>query len=393
MADPVTLANAARYVYLAWSSFTGGGLNRQQRAAVDAARGAGYSIGVRGYRDPQGRVVSQRDVILAGGTILGTPTPTVPPPTTAPPGNFPVPQPQPQPNLPDRGRDLKRRQPNPRGPRVTPRKEPRPNIPRRPATPPSSPWEPPPQSRRFPGRIINPNLPYEVAARSVPLVWRIIGAAAGLLYPTPTSATDTILGRPPGSQRGPARRPRIRPRPDEPPQPIPQPPAAPIPRPAPQPPPVSVPLEVPQIWQRPIPTPTPVPAPAPTATSTPAGAPFNPLLLAPLALLFPTPGGRPSRLTDPLTPSNPLTPTPTPRPGAPPRVPPPKVPTPTLTPFQPPGVGSQPNRGNRCKPCRCKQPKKRKRKKREPRNVCYSGTFTETRTSTRKLRKRKIKCQ
>jgi hypothetical protein len=41
----------------------------------------------------------------------------------------------------------------------------------------------------------------------------------------------------------------------------------------------------------------------------------------------------------------------------------------------------------------CRERAKRKRKKREPRNVCYRGTFTETKRSTRKVRKEKIPCQ
>lgn len=41
----------------------------------------------------------------------------------------------------------------------------------------------------------------------------------------------------------------------------------------------------------------------------------------------------------------------------------------------------------------CRERAKRKRKKREPRSVCYRGTFTETKSSTRKVRKEKIPCQ
>jgi len=41
----------------------------------------------------------------------------------------------------------------------------------------------------------------------------------------------------------------------------------------------------------------------------------------------------------------------------------------------------------------CRERAKRKRKKREPRKVCYRGTFTETKSSTRKVRKEKIPCQ
>jgi hypothetical protein len=42
----------------------------------------------------------------------------------------------------------------------------------------------------------------------------------------------------------------------------------------------------------------------------------------------------------------------------------------------------------------CRERAKRKRKKkREPRSVCYRGTFTETKKSTRKVRKEKIPCQ
>jgi hypothetical protein len=41
----------------------------------------------------------------------------------------------------------------------------------------------------------------------------------------------------------------------------------------------------------------------------------------------------------------------------------------------------------------CRERAKRKRKKREPRSVCYRGTFTETKRSTRKMRKEKIPCR
>lgn len=42
--------------------------------------------------------------------------------------------------------------------------------------------------------------------------------------------------------------------------------------------------------------------------------------------------------------------------------------------------------------CKCK-PKKKDNKKRKEREVCYSGTFTETKKSTRKVRRRKVPCQ
>ena len=333
-----------------------------------------------------------REVFPAIFTPTVTPAPTIPPPTMPPPGNFPVPVPQPTPQLPDTPDRLGRREP--RTGKRTPggrRGESIRNSKKRPPsrgyeprqTAPRSPWEPPPQSRRFPGRIINPNLPYEVAARSIPVLWRILGAAGGLIYPSPTSATDTILGRAPGSQRGPTRRPRIRPRPDPDdallsPQPV----SAPLPRPTPQPP------------RMPQPATPPSSFPAPRPTSSPTSSPtFNPLLLTPLAFL-PRPSNNPRRLADPLTPTqpNPLTP-PAPRPSAPPRVPPRIVPPKGLTPFQTPGLGSQPQRNNRCRPCNCRQPKKKERKKREPRAVCYRGTFYETAKSTRKFRKEKIPCQ
>ncbi len=65
--NPVTVGVAVKYVGAAWNILSaGGGLNREQREAIEAARQAGYSTGVRGYRDPQGRVVSQKEVLRAG---------------------------------------------------------------------------------------------------------------------------------------------------------------------------------------------------------------------------------------------------------------------------------------------------------------------------------------
>lgn len=49
------------------------GFNREERAAADAARAAGYVHTRRGWRTPDGRLTLERDVLAAGRSILNTP--------------------------------------------------------------------------------------------------------------------------------------------------------------------------------------------------------------------------------------------------------------------------------------------------------------------------------
>jgi len=352
------------------------GFTATQQAQADAARAAGYDRTRAGWRDPDGRIVLERDVLRVGAGILAGPV--IAPPTI--PGTAPTPAPpQPQPTIGRRPppRDSKRPRRQPIRPGAGMRDQPQPRAPG--GYDPRATTRPP--EPKFPTRpTINPNLPYYEPPRIWgPLLTRLFGVGA-LFWPTPTASDDTIPGRAPGSSRGPERRPRIRPRPPvgAQPAPVPNPTIVSAPAPQPVPRPQPTPLELPEITVTtgPISLPQPATVPAPTPT-------VSPWLAAPLLLPFVMPS---PRLRDPLT-QQPLTP------GMPSSSSPPRIP-PTLTPVITAGLpfNSAPIPSN--DPCQQQRERERKkRKKRKPRAVCYRGTFTETQRSTLKRRKEQIPCR
>jgi len=145
----------------------------------------------------------------------------------------------------------------------------------------------------------------------------------------------------------------------------------------------------PQTAPRTAPAPTPRPAPAtrpggPVANpAPPVPRPAPPLPGPPIGLPVPPPAPRfglreLALLAEALSRGRAREPARAPAPNL--------VPREQLVP-QPPLTLSQ----SRVRECECPEPKKRK--PREPRSVCYSGTFTETRRGTRKRRKRKVPCK
>jgi hypothetical protein len=368
--NPVTVGVAVRTVGAAWNIITsGGGLNREQRAAIEAAQQAGYSVGVRGYRDPQGRVVSQKEVLRAGRAAqIALPD--------APPAARPA-DPGYRPDLTEkRIPPLKRPPPAPRPPTA--------RIPKIPG--------------RF-GRIIEGIVTVGGGILGSEAILRQIPPPAPKQPPPPP-----VNAAPPGASvpeigyRPPFVAPPAPKQP--PPPPVAQIPAAPLPAPAPP-----APIDTDRLGPLDVYTPyASIPAaPAPTGTVTPAPRTvlgLSPAQLAGLAvptllalLAGSSSGGR--RRRDPLTQPQPLAP------GGPtlglPFVP--GLPGSGLTPGGYPipspwpgggGLSFGPG-GSRTGECEC--PPKRKRKPKQAREVCYSGTFIERASGLSKTRKRKVPCR
>jgi hypothetical protein len=375
------------------------GLSPAERANIEAAAAAGWRRrpfrGRAAYFDPQGNLTTEKRVIEVGAAIRAGIAPTVPtqpgpvtspPPTAPPPIYYPTTQPQPKvpsPDIPESvKRQAKRSRENPRQQRrlkkrpVKPREVPK--VPKRPW------WQSPPAPEpkwRPPKPIIDPNLPYEVAARSRWAILGTIGAIlAGVLYPTPTASDDTIPGRPPGSQRGPLRRPKIRPRPPQQPKPSP----------------VEVPGRRPDIVSQPQPG-TPQ-RPKPTVESRPGPGPtFDPTQIP--APQLPTPSPRAWSIPKPLQYAAPflvpfLTPTSSSKPKPAPATAPTGAPSIPLTTFQPDRIDLPEPETDPCKRSRGQKDRKdRKRKKRKCTNPITSRrTFTRDGQKFRSIT-RKLQCQ
>jgi hypothetical protein len=146
----------------------------------------------------------------------------------------------------------------------------------------------------------------------------------------------------------------------------------------------------------PAPYTVPIPArPIPLSQVLSYALPFLPLLFPsaaarPSALTYGIPGVASPGLSTPgigVGPAQP--PLGNPFPGASPS----PVPAPNpLTALQPIAVPyAQPLTQTETDRCNCA--KKKPRKKPKDRTVCYSGTFTERRKGTNKIRKRKVKCK
>lgn len=352
-----TVIRAGFFAADALNRLIGGGLNRQERAAIQTARAEGYTRDRQGWISPDGVRMTERAVIAA----VGTRGPVMPPAGTAPPYQSPIGRPGPTPPTMPRGgtappyqspinADELRRYVEEQARRRAAEAARPPRFPRPP--------------------VVDPNA---TIARTVTSSARILsgvaGIIAGILYPTPTSSSDTIPGPMPGDSRGPTRRPVIRPRP---PLPVPgripdilAPPVPGIPAPVP-----AVPSE--PVLTSPQPTgPTFDPADMPTPTAPPAPTPATPSLprnwafLLPAVIPFLAPGS-----------------------SSPPRVP--------LTPTQPGALQSPltaAGPGN-CPPCRCNdQRDKRKRKKDRCTNpITNRRTYTRGRTKFRTIT-RKLQCR
>jgi len=363
--NPVTVGAAVRTVGAAWNIITsGGGLSRKERAAVEAAREQGYSIGARGYRDPQGRVVSQADVISAGkrpsepGYRPDLTEKRIPPLVRTPPPKVPK-----VPKLPGRaGRILDTAVAVAGGTGLFEAIRGGIDLIRERPLPAPSPKQPPPAP----------------------------------LPPAAAAPNETIGGRSPFYQPPGAK------------QPAPQP----VPRPLPPPsdtPGILVddgddmPIDTDRLSPIDVYTPyAAIPAPpAPSGAVTPAPRTvlgMSPAQLASLAvptllalLAGSSSGGR--RRRDPLTQPQPLAP------GGPtlglPFVPglPGSGLTPGSFPLPWPGGGGLSFGGGGSQTGECKCPPKRKRKPKQAREVCYSGTFIERASGLSKTRKRKVPCR
>lgn len=353
--NPVTVGAAVKYVGAAWNILTsGGGLSRAESEAVAAAKQAGYSVGVRGYRDPRGRVVSQREVIAAGQRAQIT-LPDAPAPRPSDPGYRP---------------DLTEK-------RIPPLNRPPPvKVPKVPKIP-----------GRF-GRIAEGIATvaggtglFEVIRGGIERV----GERDPMPPPPPrpaappaeASPNELIGGRSPFYAP-----PTIK---SPPPAPVPR-PAAPAPAPRPAAPDLTG-LEPINIY-----TPYVIPPAAPAPSVTSAAAPRSILGLSPaqlagiavptlLALLA---GGSRSRRRDPLT--VPQTPT---FPGLP------TIPglglTPGSYPLPFPGGGFSGGGLSSSGTCEC--PPKRKRSPKKRRDVCYSGRYIERASGLSKTKLRKVPCR
>jgi hypothetical protein len=363
--NPVTVGAAVRTVGAAWNIITsGGGLSRKERAAVQAAREQGYTIGPRGYRDPQGRLVTQADVISAGkrpadpGYRPDLTEKRIPPLVRTPPPKVPK-----VPKLPGRaGRILDTAVAVAGGTGLFEAIRGGIDLIRERPLPAPSPKQPPP----------------------APL-------PPATLPPAAASPTETIGGRspftaPPGPKRAP------------PPPTVTQMPQTPLPAPAPP-----APIDTDRLGPLDVYTPyASIPAaPAPTGTVTPAPRTvlgMSPAQLAGLAvptllalLAGSSSGGR--RRRDPLTQPQPLAP------GGPtlglPFVPglPGSGLTPGAFPLPWPGGGGLSFGGGGSRTGECECPPKRKRKPKQAREVCYSGTFIERASGLSKTRKRKVPCR
>lgn len=370
--DPITFGAASKWVYGAYSLLTGGNrLSAADRAAIDAA-GVRPFRGV--FRGAGGLVLSQSQAINRGRAILAAQAPVA----------APLPAPPPYATPGDILREVFERNPTYRPGTSVPvpgnpdfedlLRRPSPDIGTRTPTT----WNP-----NAPPRTV----PRVTAGSAVGVLARAAGLLGGLLYPTPTADSDlgyetksAPAGEPPDPRRGPASRFRRRDRPDprRPPlgQTIPDrmPPRDPRPTTIGEP--LRAPLPVP--IGAPLPAPRPRPQPRPTTTAGPRTS-FDPL---PLLLLRSIP--RPGRTPDTLSPVLPGRPT-----GGTNRSPlsdrqPLTAPLPRPLPYAPP-IGEP--------PCSCSSTRTKPKRKRKPREVCYRGTFTETRSSTLKVRKETIPCQ
>jgi len=357
--NPVTVGAAVRTVGAAWNILTaGGGLSKKERAAVEAAREQGYTIGPRGYRDPAGRTVSQADVISAGK----------------------------RPSDPGYRPDLTEK-------RIPPLKRPPPT--------------PAPPSARVPkipgrfGRIIEGVLTVGGGILGSETILRQFPPPAPKQPPPPPVTAPPPLAAPPGASwpevgyRPPFVAPPAPKQP--PPPPVAQLPAAPLPAPAPP-----APIDTERLGPLDVYTPyASIPAaPAPTGTVTPAPRTvlgMSPAQLASLAvptlltLLAGSSSGR--RRRDPLTQPQPLAP------GGPtlglPFVPglPGSGLTPGAFPLPWPGGGGLSFGGGGSQTDRCECPPKRKRKPKGKREVCYSGRYIERASGLSKTKLRKIPCR
>ena len=357
--NPVTVGAAVRTVGAAWNIITsGGGLSKKERAAVAAAREQGYTIGVRGYRDPQGRLVSQADVISAGKR-------------PADPGY--------RPDLTEKRIPPLVRTPPPKVPKL-------PKIPGR------------------AGRILDT----AVAVAGGTGLFEVIRGGIDLIRERPLPAPAPKQPPPPPVNAAPpaAALPELGYRPpfvappapkQPPPPPVAQLPAAPLPAPAPP-----APIDTDRLGPLDVYTPyAAIPAPpAPTGTVTPAPRTIlglSPAQLAGLAVptLLTLLAGSSSggRRRDPLTQPQPLAP------GGPtlglPFVPglPGSGLTPGAFPLPWPGGGGLSFGGGGSRTGECECPPKRKRKPKQAREVCYSGTFIERASGLSKTRKRKVPCR
>lgn len=349
-----TVIRAGFFAADALNRLIGGGLNARERAAIQTARAEGYTRDRQGWLSPEGVRMTERAVIAA----VGTRGPVMPPTGTAPPYQSPIGRPGPAPPIMPPGgtappyrspinADELRRYVEEQARRRAEQAARQPRFPRPP--------------------VVDPNA---TIARTVTSSARILsgvaGIIAGVLYPTPTSSTDTIPGPMPGDSRGPTRRPVIRPRP-----------------------PLPVPGRIPDILSPPVPgtpTPTPVIRPEPVLTSPqPTGPTFDPSdLPTPTAPPAPTPA--PPRIPRDLALLLPaVIPFLAPGSSSPPRTP--------LTPTQPGALQSPlPLTGpGNCPPCRCNDKgQQRKRKRKRCTNPItsrrtYKRGGAEFRTITRKL--------
>jgi len=392
MVDPVSAAAAAKYVYGAFSTLSRG-LSKKDKRALQAS---GATTAVRGLQI-DGQRVTQRQSIRAGRAVLAAQA-----------SGAPQPVPRSLPTGGDLLDDLLNR-PHQQGrsvrvPSSVPDFE-------RILNQPQQPYEPKPPSeldrllRRSPTAIRAARLAYTLARAG-----SLVGA---LFYPSPTADSD--LGyrsprpdarpasppfEPPSASKGPKTRsrpsgrpprfPRVRYEPfpetaaDRLPPRTPQPEARTLPRPR-------SPLQ-PSVLHEPVALPRAVsnPRPGPGTRTQPRAVPVPTAVFAPHTLSLPSPLSvlpfmlpRPSQQPTPRL-SNPLQAAiePSYRPGVSDR--PLTAPLPQPLAFAPPTPSE---------PCGCTKSGSKPKRKRKQRTECYRGTFTETRRSTSKIRKEKIKCQ